>query len=106
MFGVNAGAKIICCNNEYYINQALTCHQVDGILFLSRCWAGAVLVHSPLIKFERMIKMNIDEKAMMILEGMETYMQIDWNLEQWYLDAIKVGLKEIEKKEKELKEEK
>jgi len=27
-------------------------------------------------------------------------------LEQWYLDAIKVGLKEIEKKEKEQKEEK
>ena len=50
--------------------------------------------------------MNIDEKAMMILEGMETYMQIDWNLEQWYLDAIKVGLKEIEKKEKEIEDKK
>lgn len=49
--------------------------------------------------------MNIDEKAMIILEGMETHMQIDWNLEQWYLDAIKVGLKEIEKKEKEMQEE-
>lgn len=56
---------------------------------------------APLSNSERKIKMNIDEKAMMILEGMETYMQIDWNMEQWYLDAIKVGLKEIEKKEKE-----
>lgn len=45
--------------------------------------------------------MTIDEKAMMILEGMETYMQIDWNLEDLYLKAIKVGLMEIEKKEKE-----
>lgn len=53
----------------------------------------------PLSILERVEKMNIDEKAMMILEGMETYMQIDWNLEQWYLDAIKVGLKEIEKRE-------
>lgn len=61
---------------------------------------------SPYQFLEGLLKMNIDEKAMMILEGMETYMQIDWNLEQWYLDAIKVGLKEIEKKEKELKEEK
>ena len=61
---------------------------------------------APLSNSERKIKMNIDEKAMMILEGMETYMQIDWNMEQWYLDAIKVGLKEIEKKEKELQEEK
>ena len=49
--------------------------------------------------------MNIDEKAMMILEGMETYMQIDWNLEELYLKAIKAGLLEIEKKEKEQKEE-
>ena len=53
----------------------------------------------PLSILERVEKMNIDEKAMIILEGMETYMQIDWNLEQWYLDAIKVGLKEIEKRE-------
>ncbi len=49
--------------------------------------------------------MNIDEKAMMILEGMEKHMQIDWNLEEWYLNAIKEGLREIEKKEKELQEE-
>lgn len=61
---------------------------------------------APLSNSERKIKMNIDEKAMMILEGMETYMQIDWNLEQWYLDAIKVGLKEIEKREKQEGEEK
>lgn len=50
--------------------------------------------------------MNIDEKAMMILEGMENYMQIDWNLEELYLKAIKAGLLEIEKKEKELQEKK
>lgn len=56
---------------------------------------------APLSNSERKIKMNIDEKAMIILEGMETHMQIDWNLQEWYLDAIKVGLKEIEKKEKE-----
>mgnify|MGYP004709135563 CR=1 FL=1 len=56
---------------------------------------------APLSNSERVIKMNIDEKAMMILEGMEKHMQIDWNLEQWYLNAIKEGLREIEKKEKE-----
>lgn len=56
---------------------------------------------APLSNSERVVKMNINEKAKIILEGMETYMQIDWNMEQWYLDAIKVGLKEIEKKEKE-----
>ena len=50
--------------------------------------------------------MNIDEKAMMILEGMEKHMQIDWNLEDCYLNAIKVGLMEIEKKEKQEGEEK
>lgn len=49
--------------------------------------------------------MNIDEKAMMILEGMEKHMQIDWNLEELYIKAIKVGLMEIEKKEKEMQEE-
>ncbi|PTQ79562.1 hypothetical protein C8U37_1381, partial [Trichococcus patagoniensis] len=31
---------------------------------------------------------------------------INWNLEELYLKAIKAGLLEIEKKEKELKEEK
>lgn len=61
---------------------------------------------APLSNSERMIKMTIDEKAMMILEGMETYMQIDWNLEDLYLKAIKVGLMEIEKKEKQEGEEK
>lgn len=61
---------------------------------------------APLSNSERKIKMNIDEKAMMILEGMETYMQIDWNLEEMYLKAIKVGLKEIEKREKQEGEEK
>lgn len=61
---------------------------------------------APLSNSERMIEMTIDEKAMVILEGMETYMQIDWNLEDLYLKAIKVGLLEIEKREKQEGEEK
>ena len=35
--------------------------------------------------------MNIDEKAMMILEGMEKHMQIDWNLEELYLSLIHIS---------------
>lgn len=75
-------------------------------MILSRYWAGAKPSSvAPLSNSERKIKMNIDEKAMMILEGMEKHMQIDWNLEELYIKAIKVGLMEIEKKEKEMQEE-
>ena len=75
-------------------------------MILSRYWAGAKPSSvAPLSNSERKIKMNIDEKAMMILEGMEKHMQIDWNLEDWYLNAIKEGLREIEKKEKEIEKE-
>lgn len=43
--------------------------------------------------------MSIDEKAELMLEEMDTVMQIDWNLKEFYLKAIKKGLKEIERRE-------
>lgn len=40
------------------------------------------------------------EKAKIILENMEKFLQIDWSFEKYYLEGIENGLKEIEKKEK------
>jgi hypothetical protein len=43
--------------------------------------------------------MNKQEKAKIILEAMEEYLQIDWNFEKYYIRGIVEGLIEIEKRE-------
>lgn len=45
--------------------------------------------------------MNIKEQAKTILENFGKYaMQIDWNSEERYLNAIMKGLREIEEKKR------
>ena len=44
--------------------------------------------------------MTDEEKAEIMLEEMDTVMQIDWNLKEFYIKAIKKGLKEIERRER------
>lgn len=45
--------------------------------------------------------MNNQEKAKIILEALEEYINVDFNFEEFYLKGILKGLKEIEKHEKE-----
>lgn len=42
--------------------------------------------------------MNQDEKAEIILDALDEYMTINWNLKEFYIKAIKKGLNEIEAK--------
>lgn len=44
--------------------------------------------------------MTDEEKAKIILESMEEYLQIDWNFEKYYMLGIKKGLKKIDQQEK------
>lgn len=44
--------------------------------------------------------MNKQEKAKKILESMDQYMQINWNLEEFYLKGIVNGLTKIEEMER------
>lgn len=44
--------------------------------------------------------MKNDEKAMIILEHMEKYLQIDWAFEEFYIKGIMNGLRKIDEKEK------
>ena len=46
------------------------------------------------------IIMTNNEKAEIILDKLEEYIQIDWNFKEFYLKAIKEGLSKIEKLEK------
>lgn len=43
--------------------------------------------------------MSLDEKAEVMLEEMDKVMQIDWNLKEFYIKAIKKGLRELERRE-------
>lgn len=43
--------------------------------------------------------MTDDEKALMILEGLDEYIQVNWNNPEWHLKGIKIGLKNIKEKE-------
>lgn len=43
--------------------------------------------------------MNKQEKAKIILEQLDEYIQVNWNLEEFYLKAIMNGLNEIEERE-------
>lgn len=45
--------------------------------------------------------MTLEEKAMMILESMEEYVTINWNMKEYYLKGIIAGLKNIDKEEQE-----
>lgn len=47
--------------------------------------------------------MNADEKAEIILENLDEYVQVNYNFEKYYLRAIKKGLKEIENREQKMK---
>jgi len=45
--------------------------------------------------------MTDEEKAKIILEALDEYMQVDWNFEKYYMRGIKNGLKEIERREQD-----
>lgn len=40
--------------------------------------------------------MKKDKKAKIILEYLDTVIQVNWNMEDYYIDAIAEGLEEIE----------
>lgn len=44
--------------------------------------------------------MTYEEKALIILKSMEKNIQVDWNMEKFYIDPIIAGIKEIERKDK------
>lgn len=43
--------------------------------------------------------MTEDEKAMIVLESLEEYIQIDWAFEKFYIKAIKKGFETIREEE-------
>ena len=43
--------------------------------------------------------MTDEEKAKIILEALDEYMQVNWNFEKYYMKAIKNGLREIKRRE-------
>lgn len=45
--------------------------------------------------------MSEKEKARIILESLDEYIQVDWNFEDYYIKAIVEGLKKIKQKEKQ-----
>ncbi|GAB2499578.1 hypothetical protein GCM10008929_20200 [Alkalibacterium psychrotolerans] len=45
--------------------------------------------------------MTEEEKAKLILEGLEEYIQIDYAFEKYYMLGIKKGLKKIDQQEKD-----
>lgn len=54
-------------------------------------------------KLERSLLMTEEEKAKLILEGLEAYLQIDYAFEKYYLRGIKKGLRVIDQQEKDNK---
>lgn len=46
--------------------------------------------------------MTKEERALIILGGMDQVMQVDWNLRKLYVKAIVAGLEVLEKEEKEV----
>lgn len=45
-------------------------------------------------------EMTYEEKALIILKSMEKNIQVDWNMEKFYVEPIIAGIKEIERKDK------
>lgn len=45
--------------------------------------------------------MTNEEKARIILEQLDEYIQVNWSLEKFYIKAIVNGLKEIEQREQD-----
>lgn len=43
--------------------------------------------------------MTDEEKAEIMLEALDEYMQVNWNFEKYYVKGIKNGLREIERRE-------
>ena len=44
--------------------------------------------------------MTDKEKAKIILKGLDKYLQVDFNLQEYYLAGIMIGLEEVRKQEK------
>jgi hypothetical protein len=56
-------------------------------------------------QYEKGVKqMNKEEKAKIILESLDEYMQVNWHLEEYYMKAIVKGLNKIDKQERESEE--
>lgn len=47
------------------------------------------------------MKLTKDEKAKILLEHLSKLINVDWNMEDYYLKFIKSGLREIDRKENE-----
>lgn len=45
------------------------------------------------------MKLTEKQKAEILLKNLDKYLQVNWNFEEYYLKAIKNGLKEINQKE-------
>lgn len=45
--------------------------------------------------------MTNKEKAIIILVGLDNFINVNWNMEEYYLKGIIKGLEEVEKMEKE-----
>lgn len=45
--------------------------------------------------------MTDEEKAKIILEALDEYMQVNWNFEKYFVKGIKNGLREIERREQD-----
>lgn len=43
--------------------------------------------------------MTVEEKAKIILESLDEFLQVNWNFEEYYIKGIKNGLKKIEERE-------
>lgn len=46
------------------------------------------------------MKLTEDEKAEILLEHLSKLINVDWNMEDYYLKFIKSGLREIDRKER------
>lgn len=47
------------------------------------------------------MKLTEDEKAKILLDHLSKLINVDWNMEDYYLKFIKSGLREINRKENE-----
>ncbi|MEG2937545.1 MAG: hypothetical protein RR812_03980 [Vagococcus sp.] len=50
--------------------------------------------------------MSIEKQATLILEGLDKYIQVDWNMSEFYLKGIIEGLREVQKNKNEGEQEK
>lgn len=62
------------------------------------------IVSVPCGTYKEVVFMTMDEKANIILEHLEDVVSVDWNFKDFYIKAIKNGLKMIAILEKEERE--